>query len=383
MPWNVPASTASRSISADIAAQLAHEDRVQAQAALLPSVNWLNQFIYTQPNGSHSGVFVSNDGPHIYNNQAVVHGDIYRSRQARRLPPHHGGRSRGTRQGRYRRPRPDRYGSAELLRAGVRPAERRQRASRACARPRSSSTSPASRSRAGKWPTPMSSRRRSRSNSAGGTHRRRNWRWRRAASVSPSCCSRISARIFRLWTIWRPPRLCRLSETSRRWPAKNNPEIRAAQATVQQETHGVIVGARRVAAYALVRLLLRDQRQPVRHLQSANTSGTSAPPRRCELTDPGLELGRHAQQDPAGGVAAAAGEGGPELHAAATAGQSERVLPGGRGGRARSSASLRSIPGPRRRERAADAARATQAGEATALEVVDAQTTLAQARNAD
>jgi outer membrane protein TolC len=64
-------------LSANIAAQLAHEDRVQAKAALLPSVNWLNQFIYTEPNGTPSGVFVANDGPRIYNNQAMVHGDLY------------------------------------------------------------------------------------------------------------------------------------------------------------------------------------------------------------------------------------------------------------------------------------------------------------------
>jgi outer membrane protein TolC len=63
--------------SANIAAQLAHEDRVQAKAARLPSVNWFNQFIYTQPNGTPSGVFVANDGPHVYNNQAIVHGDLF------------------------------------------------------------------------------------------------------------------------------------------------------------------------------------------------------------------------------------------------------------------------------------------------------------------
>ena len=64
-------------LSANIAAQLAHEDRTQARAALLPSLNWNNQFIYTQPNGTPSGVFVPNDGPHLYANQAVVHGDIF------------------------------------------------------------------------------------------------------------------------------------------------------------------------------------------------------------------------------------------------------------------------------------------------------------------
>jgi outer membrane protein TolC len=63
--------------SAALAAQIAHEDTVQAKAALLPTVGALSQFIYTQPNGTPSGVFVSNDGPHIYNDQAVVHGEIW------------------------------------------------------------------------------------------------------------------------------------------------------------------------------------------------------------------------------------------------------------------------------------------------------------------
>jgi outer membrane protein TolC len=63
--------------AANINALLAHEDRVQARAGLLPSVNYFNQFIYTQPNGTPSGVFVANDGVHIYNSQGLVHGDIY------------------------------------------------------------------------------------------------------------------------------------------------------------------------------------------------------------------------------------------------------------------------------------------------------------------
>jgi outer membrane protein TolC len=64
-------------LSATLAAQIAHEDSVQAKAALLPNVQGLSQFIYTQPNGTNSGVFVSNDGPHVYNQQAQVHGDVY------------------------------------------------------------------------------------------------------------------------------------------------------------------------------------------------------------------------------------------------------------------------------------------------------------------
>jgi outer membrane protein TolC len=63
--------------TASFAALLAHEDAVQAKAALLPAANHFSQFIYTQPNGTPSGVFVSNDGPHVYNNQLIVHGEIY------------------------------------------------------------------------------------------------------------------------------------------------------------------------------------------------------------------------------------------------------------------------------------------------------------------
>lgn len=66
-----------QTLSANISALLAHEDSVQAKAALLPAVNGISQFIYTQSNGTPSGVFVPNDGVHIYNDQAYFHADIY------------------------------------------------------------------------------------------------------------------------------------------------------------------------------------------------------------------------------------------------------------------------------------------------------------------
>jgi outer membrane protein TolC len=62
--------------AADIAARLAHEDKTQARAATLPSLSALNQFIYTQGNGTPSGVFVANDGVHVYNEQAVIHEEL-------------------------------------------------------------------------------------------------------------------------------------------------------------------------------------------------------------------------------------------------------------------------------------------------------------------
>lgn len=63
--------------SAIIGAQLAREDRVQAKAGLLPTLNYFNQYIYTQGNGTPSGVFVANDGVHVYNSQGQLHGDLY------------------------------------------------------------------------------------------------------------------------------------------------------------------------------------------------------------------------------------------------------------------------------------------------------------------
>ena len=63
--------------SANIAAQLAHEDAVQAKAALLPTAEAQSAYIYTQPNGTASGVFVPNDGPHVYIDQLNVHADVF------------------------------------------------------------------------------------------------------------------------------------------------------------------------------------------------------------------------------------------------------------------------------------------------------------------
>ena len=63
--------------SALFAAQLAAEDRVQARAALLPGVSGLLQHIYTESNGTPSGVFIANDGPRVYNAWVNAHGDLF------------------------------------------------------------------------------------------------------------------------------------------------------------------------------------------------------------------------------------------------------------------------------------------------------------------
>src|SRR5579885_1736107 len=62
--------------SASSIALQAREDTRQAQAARKPTLNAFNQFIYTEGNGTPSGVFVANDGVHVYNQQAVVHQEL-------------------------------------------------------------------------------------------------------------------------------------------------------------------------------------------------------------------------------------------------------------------------------------------------------------------
>ncbi len=52
---------------------LAREDRVQARAALLPGVDYNNAFIYTQGNGTSTGRYIGNNGVHEYISQGNAH----------------------------------------------------------------------------------------------------------------------------------------------------------------------------------------------------------------------------------------------------------------------------------------------------------------------
>ena len=64
-------------LSAQSAALLAAEDKKIARAAVLPSLNGFAQFIGTEPNGTPSGVFVANDGPKVYNVWLTSHGEVF------------------------------------------------------------------------------------------------------------------------------------------------------------------------------------------------------------------------------------------------------------------------------------------------------------------
>jgi outer membrane protein TolC len=69
---------------------LALQDKVQARAALLPTLSYNAQFLYTQPNGAPSGVFIANNSVHEYLSQGNAHevinlagGQVHDLRRAR------------------------------------------------------------------------------------------------------------------------------------------------------------------------------------------------------------------------------------------------------------------------------------------------------------
>lgn len=60
-------------LSARTDLELAHQDKVQARAALLPTLTYNGQFLYTQPNGTPTGVFIANNSVHEYVSQGNAH----------------------------------------------------------------------------------------------------------------------------------------------------------------------------------------------------------------------------------------------------------------------------------------------------------------------
>ncbi len=73
--------------AANFAVQQAREDTLQSRTLRLPTLNALNQGLYTQGNGTDTGVFISNNGVHQYTDQVQVHEDvlaIFRRNEVRR-----------------------------------------------------------------------------------------------------------------------------------------------------------------------------------------------------------------------------------------------------------------------------------------------------------
>jgi outer membrane protein len=66
-----------RFLSASIDVDLARIDRYLAKRAFYPSAEYHNQMIYTQGNGTTEGIFVGNNGVHEYISQGTVRQDVF------------------------------------------------------------------------------------------------------------------------------------------------------------------------------------------------------------------------------------------------------------------------------------------------------------------
>src|SRR2546423_11130691 len=60
-------------LSALTDAAIAHEDRVQTRAGLLPNVTYNNEYLYTQGNGTPAGRYIANNAVHEYVSQGNAH----------------------------------------------------------------------------------------------------------------------------------------------------------------------------------------------------------------------------------------------------------------------------------------------------------------------
>lgn len=63
--------------SAALGIDLARQERYLAKTAFYPTLDYFNQYLYTQGNGTSSGVWAPNDGVHIYASHATVHQDLF------------------------------------------------------------------------------------------------------------------------------------------------------------------------------------------------------------------------------------------------------------------------------------------------------------------
>jgi len=80
------------------AAGLARGGRVQAKAALFPTLNLLNQVhLHAAQRHAIRPFFVANDGVHVYSEQAMVHAELFSLSKRAEYPAHAGRRIGGAR----------------------------------------------------------------------------------------------------------------------------------------------------------------------------------------------------------------------------------------------------------------------------------------------
>ena len=60
-------------------ARLAHEDKVQGRAGMLPNANFNTSMIYTESNNTRSNTptYIANNGVHVYDEQATLHAELF------------------------------------------------------------------------------------------------------------------------------------------------------------------------------------------------------------------------------------------------------------------------------------------------------------------
>ena len=63
--------------SASLGVEMARQERYLAKSAFYPTLDYFNQYLYTQGNGTPSGIFVPNDGVHVYASHASVHQELF------------------------------------------------------------------------------------------------------------------------------------------------------------------------------------------------------------------------------------------------------------------------------------------------------------------
>lgn len=68
--------------TANTAVLLAREDAIQAKADLRPTAQAISGYIYTQPNGTPTGIYVPNDGVHVYSELLNAHGEYNPAKRA-------------------------------------------------------------------------------------------------------------------------------------------------------------------------------------------------------------------------------------------------------------------------------------------------------------
>ena len=364
--------------TANIAALLAREDRIQAKAAFLPQTQQVDQFIYTQPNGTLSGIFVPNDGPHVYYVYAQAHEDWSPAKRAeyhRTLAAEALAQAKAdmAARGLFATVVQDYYGLAD------RPAQTRATPSRACATRGRFRTSRKSRNKAAKRRTPTSSKRNCKPSSANATSPTRSSPSTKRASSWPCCCSRTSSKISRWWTIWNKRRRSGLWTKCKPRRSPKSPELRAAQASVRQEEAGVSA-ARAAYLPALsfdyfygiqANQLAIYNREHLNNLGSVAQAGMTIPLWNWGATQSKVRQAQLRQQQAKLELSLAQRQLLANLNSSYREAQlAQTQLDSLRGSLDLSRESLR-LTNLR-----------YQAGEATALEVVDAQSTLAAARNA-